>query len=392
MQWTPHSATGHNGASRGALLLAWTRSSRAVLLGVALTLATCSCAPRTPILLGFGGPLSGRNADLGNAGLDGVRMAIDEWNSAGGLDGRQVELVPVDDEMNDELARQRDAALLDRGIAAMIGHMTSNASVAVLPLFNQRGVLLISPTASTHDVTGQADCFFRVYPDNHMIAGEVGRRAAGLMGHRTAAIIYETSNASFTLSCKAAFEQGFTAGGGRIVGAVSFKMSATTAFRDLTQKALAADPACLYVLANSMDTAMVCQQVAKMGKRPRIVVSDWSLTDDLLAHGGRAVEGIFAMHTVDRNSAEPRYVAFRQSFARRYARPPEFAALHGYDSARVVLTALRHDPRPANLPRTILAMRRFDGLQGPIEFDQTGDVRRRLYAVRVRGGRFVTER
>ncbi|MBI5831142.1 MAG: ABC transporter substrate-binding protein [Armatimonadetes bacterium] len=367
---------------------------RRILLAAALAavaLLGSGCGPRPPIVIGYGGPLSGRNADLGNAGLDGVRLAVEECMASGGVGGSRVELLIGDDEMDGDIACRRDAAMLDRGIVALIGHMTSNASVAALPLFNQRGVLMLSPTTSTHELNGRADCFFRVYPDNHAIAGTLGRRVGESKNLRTAAVLYETSNASFTLSCKEAFEREYTKTGGRMVGAVSFKTGPTTRFAELVRSVMATNPACLYVLANAMDAAMVAQQVAKQGKQPLLVVADWSLTDDLLAHGGRAIEGLFAMHTVDRNSQAPRYLAFKRAFEARYARSPEFAAVHGYDSANVLLTALRRDPRQTELPRTLLAIRRFEGLQGLIEFDDNGDVLRQLYAVRVVGGRLVTE-
>lgn len=365
---------------------------RAVLTCFVVAALMAGCGPREPLLIGFGGPLTGRNADLGNAGLDGVRLALEQQMARGGIHGRRLELALVDDEMDGRLARSRDAVLLDRGIVAMIGHMTSNATVEALPLFNDRGVLLLSPTTSTHEVSGRADWFFRVYPDNHVIAGELGRRAAAVLGLRTAAIIYETSNASFTLSCKEAFTEAFGAGGGKVVCAVAFHTGASTSFGEVARQALVSNPAGLYILANAMDTAMLAQQVAKQGKRPQIMVADWSLTDDLLAHGGRAIEGLFAMHTVDRDNPAPAWMAFREAFRTRYTRSPEFAAVHGYDGARVLLTALERDGRPKELPHTILAIRRFQGVQGEIEFDANGDVKRRLFAIRVRHGQLTTER
>jgi len=365
---------------------------RAVLALIAVAALNASCRPREPLLIGFGGPLTGRNADLGNAGLDGARLAVEQQMARGGIHGRRLELALADDQMDGRLALTRDAVLLDRGIVAMVGHMTSNASVAVLPLFNDRQVLMLSPTTSTHEVDGRADWFFRVYPDNYQIAGELGRRAAADLGLRTVAIVYETSNASFTLSCKEAFTKTFTAGGGKVVGSAAFRTGASTSFGEVTRRALSSNPAGLYILANAMDAAMLAQQVAKQGKRPQILAADWSLTDDLLAHGGRAIEGLFAMHTVDRNSPEPAYLSFCEAFRARYTRSPEFAAVHGFDSARVLLTALERDSRPKELPRTILAIGRFQGVQGVIEFDSNGDVKRRLYAMRVRNGQLITER
>src|SRR5512139_4244843 len=62
------------------------------------------CGPREPLRIGFIGGLSGRVADLGEAGRNGVQIAIEEINRAGGVKGRQIELLVRDDAQTPEKA------------------------------------------------------------------------------------------------------------------------------------------------------------------------------------------------------------------------------------------------------------------------------------------------
>ncbi len=100
-----------------------------------------------PIKVGFVGGLTGRLSDLGTAGRNGVILAVEEINSRGGINGRPVELITKDDKQDPELSLRVDRELVDEGVAAIIGHMTSVMSMAVLPFINEEKILMISTPA-----------------------------------------------------------------------------------------------------------------------------------------------------------------------------------------------------------------------------------------------------
>lgn len=125
------------------------------------------CSPeRPPLVIGYLGGLTGRSADLGVAGRDGALLAVEEFNAAGGVDGRKVRLAVANDKQNQDAARNAFRSLVRQNALCVIGPMTSSVAVAVAPLAAQSGTPLISPTTSTDALTGKDDLFYRLYPDN----------------------------------------------------------------------------------------------------------------------------------------------------------------------------------------------------------------------------------
>jgi len=143
------------------------------------------------------------------------------------------------------------------------------------------------------------------------------------------------------------------------------------------------------IVANSMDTAMLCQQLRKLDPRIPIVTSEWAATERLLELGGKAVEGVIVAQNFDRNSSEPRYRQFHHSYRERFHREPGFGGVIAFDAANVLLDALAYRQEGRSVKETILAIRRFDGVQEPLVFNEFGEVTRGLFITVVRGGGFV---
>ncbi|MDS4031742.1 MAG: ABC transporter substrate-binding protein [Candidatus Contendobacter sp.] len=348
-----------------------------------------ACRPPEPIRVGFVGGTSGRVADLGIAGRDAVVLAVELRNQAGGVAGRKVELLIQDDEQTPEVAQRAVRELIAQGVVAIIGPMTSAMAVAVLPIANETKVLLISPTVSTDDLTGRDDYFFRVIASTLDNASRTARYHLSQNTTRRLAVAYDLRNKSYTESWINSFRATYAQGGGEIVKTVGFESSGATAFLQLAQDLLATPADGVLIVANSMDTALLCQQIRKLGGRAPIIASEWAATERLIELGGKAVEGVFMAQNFDRDSTAPPYRAFYQAYRNRFHREPGFGGVNAFDAANVALDALARRQDPRNLKETILALRRFEGVQEPILFDEFGDVKRNLHITAVRDGQFV---
>ncbi|NIP49758.1 MAG: amino acid ABC transporter substrate-binding protein, partial [Gammaproteobacteria bacterium] len=98
------------------------------------------------------------------------QLAIEEVNGNGGINGRLVEGNVRDVSMHKETALHAVRNLSAEKVSAIIGPMTSQTAVAILPEINRLKIPLISPTASTNQLSGQDDYFFRVYYTNAQAA------------------------------------------------------------------------------------------------------------------------------------------------------------------------------------------------------------------------------
>ena len=104
---------------------------------------------RKPIKIGFSGSLSGLNSPMGIAVKDGVVLALEKMNEQGGIKGRKLELLIKDDKNDPETVLKVDTELINEGVCAIIGHITSAMTQAAIPLINNKQMLLLSPTASS---------------------------------------------------------------------------------------------------------------------------------------------------------------------------------------------------------------------------------------------------
>nr|WP_319393565.1 ABC transporter substrate-binding protein [uncultured Desulfobacter sp.] len=335
-----------------------------------------ACDSKTPVKIGFIAGMSGRVADLGIAGLDAVQMCIEKANKEGGIHGHRIQLVIKDDRHDPDVARQAAEELIREGVAAIIGPMTSQMGMAVTPIFNKHRILCVAPTVSTQKLFGIDDYFFRVVPsvrintavsaDYHIKSGDITR----------AAVIYDVGNKSYTQSWLENFKEIFTKGSGEIVSIIPYDTKENNPFEDIAKKALALDINGILIIANSMDVALLCQQIRKTNKTVNITIADWGATEQLLEFGGKAVEGVTVVQTFDREHPAPAYQAFRKAYIKQLGREPGFPGVNGYDAAHVVITALKKQQRGEDLKKTVLSIRRFEGLQGLLVFDDYGDMTR----------------
>ncbi len=153
----------------------------------------------------------------------------------------------------------------------------------------------------------------------------------------------------------------FVKGGGEIVSAIPYNTKENNPFEDIANKALSLDINGILIVANSMDSALLCQQIRKKNKTMYITVADWGANEQLLEFGGKAVEGVTVVQTFDREDPSPAYQAFRKAYMEQLGREPGFPGVNTYDAAHVVITALKRRKKGQTLKKTVLSIQRFEG-------------------------------
>jgi branched-chain amino acid transport system substrate-binding protein len=122
------------------------RSILRVASPLLLALALLGCAPREPIRIGLLAGLSDRGSDFGESVRNGVILAVEQQNQAGGIHGRMIELVVRDDGQDREQAIKAANELIALRPDIVIGPVTSSMAVVVQPMLSQAGLVMISPT------------------------------------------------------------------------------------------------------------------------------------------------------------------------------------------------------------------------------------------------------
>jgi branched-chain amino acid transport system substrate-binding protein len=358
---------------------------RLAAVGVTLMLAACHAQP---IKLGGVFGLSGRHYDLGVSGRNGATLAVEELNAAGGVGGRRIEFLVQDDAQDPEQARRAVQALVDQGVVAIIGHMTSAMTEATLAQADRLHVLMVSPTTSATKYQGHDDWLVLLNLSNQASAAAIVDRMVGYHRVKRLAIIQDLSNMVFTQSWRDFVTLGLVARGAQ-VEVVTFTSGGSQPLGEVAGQALAHHPDAVLVLANALDTASLCQQIRKHDTALPLFGSDWGFTQDAVTHGGGAVEGAIFTQKVDMEDQTPSFLRFRAAYQARFSRPPDFAATLAYEAVQLVALGLKRDATREGLRQAVLEVGTFQGLQGPLKVDRFGDIERKQFLMTIRQGRFV---
>lgn len=346
------------------------------------------CAPRRPARIGFVGGLSGRVADLGIAGRNGATLAVELRNRGGGVRGLPVELLVRDDEQDPAVAQRVDRELIDAGVDAIVGHMTSAMTVAVMPLVNERQVVLVSPTTTTTQLTGIDDHFLRVTATTREYATNMARHLFVKRGLRRLSVVSELGNRAYTESWVQDFSREFLARGGTVVHREEYRSGREVVFMELARRALVPEADGIVLVTSAMDAGMIAQQLRKLGSRLPIAGAEWASTDKIVEFGGLAVEGMTLSQFFDRDCTLAAYGEFRRAYRARFAEEPGFAAVNAFDAVNLVLDASAARQRGESLKEAILRVGSFPGLQGRLNLDRFGDATGKAYLAVVTGGAF----
>ena len=140
------------------------KKGTALLASLALAaLVAGNAIAAEPIKIGVPGAHSGDLASYGLPSLNAAKIVAAEYNAKGGIMGRQIEIVAMDDQCKPELASNVATKLLSDKVVAVMGHICSGATKASLPIYNDAKIVSISPSATTPGLTksGENPYFFR---------------------------------------------------------------------------------------------------------------------------------------------------------------------------------------------------------------------------------------
>ncbi|MFN3534527.1 MAG: ABC transporter substrate-binding protein [Desulfatiglandales bacterium] len=341
-----------------------------------------------PIKIGFVGSLSGRFSDLGVAGRNGALLALEEWEQKGGLRGKPLELIVRDDKHDPVQAVEVDRELIEQGVIAIIGHMTSEMSISAYTLINEKKILMVSPTTSTPLLSGIDDYFIRVVGTSVDPPKRLSEYALQ-RGFKRVAVVWTDSNKAYCLPYVSIFREVLEKGGGSLSIDRPISKADDGAFDMVAMEILATRPDAVLLVLSATEAAVMAQQIRKLDIELPILSSGWALTPDLIIHGGKTVEGIVFAEFFNPAFKGEEKRKFDEKYKKRFGSTSTFPAIFGYDACNVILKALSTNPNPNSLKATILKIKNFQSPLGEFQIDKYGDAIRSFTMITVSHGDFV---
>jgi len=368
----------------------WMKFTLTFLLIVILGFSFIKINNNKPIIIGFAAQLTGKQAELGVQERNGVQLAVEKINAAGGVAGRKIELIIRDDFGIPEKAKTVDGELIKEGAIAIIGHATSAQTLAGLKVTNPANVVMMGPTISTPELSGLDDYFFRVHPSFKSSSETFAKYIYERTGISRMAIIYDKDNLAYTKNYSTTFSDKFQSLGGKITDEVGFSSVAQPDFYPLLSRLRETKAEALLIMASDIDTALIAQRVRLMEWQIPVFTSAWAQTETLVSNGGQAVEEMKLEQAYDLTSPSLSFIDFKSCYKARFGSDPSFGAAYSYEATLVLSEALKKTNGNKNgLKQALLEIHDFKGLMNTFSFDKFGDVERPWYLSTIRNGKFL---
>lgn len=324
-------------------------------------------------------PLSGNLAAYGESTLQGIELAAQTLNAAGGVQGRSIELVVENNEGNTVKSAEALRKLVGLNqVHALVGPITSTNALAITPDAQRKGVPLVSPTATNDLVTRDGDFIFRACFNDSFQGVAVAQFARQNVEAATAQSFQDTASDYSVGLCKS-FNATFESRGGKSLPMLSYK-SKDTDFTPQLRKIREAAPDVVFIPGYPPELPLIVNQARQLGLEATLLGADGWDNQDTVQNAGVNLEGSYFAAAFSPDMTTPALQKFLDLAAEaQIENPGTFEAL-GYDSLGLVAEAIKNVPVAAgieeqrkSLKNGLANIRKFQGATGVINMQPNGD-------------------
>ncbi len=304
---------------------------------VSLFITSCGNKKSDSITLGGIFPLSGAVSVYGVECKNGIDLAIEEINAAGGVNGKNIVLVSEDDEGNpDKTVNAFQKLTTKDGAKLIIGSLTSGCTKAVTSRAQAQKILQIAPAATATDITDAGDYIFRTCFIDPFQGTVGGKFSVDTLGAKKAAILYDIGN-DYSVGLTDNFVAAFESKGGVIVSKESYATNDKDFNAQITKIKLS-NPDVVYLPDYYNVVSLIAKQLRAQDVNVPIVGADgW---DGLTENAGDEVLNGFYSNHYSSDSTVPEVQKFVSSFNAKYGKAPNSFAALGYDSVYLLKDAI----------------------------------------------------
>jgi branched-chain amino acid transport system substrate-binding protein len=377
------------------------RLTIATLLALTLALSIASCKKEgaagqgDEILIGEYASMTGATATFGQSSHEGTVMAIDDANAQGGLFGKKIRLIAEDDRSDQAEARTAVQKLISRDkVVAILGEVASTRSLAGANICQSSKIPMLSPASTHPDVTRVGDYIFRIcFTDDFQ--GKVCAQFAIKKGWNRVAVFTDVAN-DYSKGLTKVFKEVYPAGGGQIVSEETFRASDNDFKAQLT-KIRGANVDAVFLPGYYTDVGKILRQSRELGLNIPFFGGDGWDDPQTYINLGSVANGCYFTNHYSADDPRPEVQDFIRKYGERYKnldgspKIPDAMAILGYDSARVLLDAIKRagSPDPKAIRDALAQTKDFPGASGTITIDENRNAKKPIVIVELKDGRMT---
>lgn len=356
---------------------------------VIIALITFACKEELKVYrIGAVVPLSGSLEAYGRNMKNGITLALEEINAAGGIKGKKLDVLFEDDASSEKTAVTKAEQLIKGAhVPVIIGGATSNISLAIAPVCEKNKVVFLSPAASSPKMSGIGQYVFRNYPSDTKEGKVMAEYAVRRMKIRTISIIYIDND--YGQGLEGIFKDTFSGLGGTVSFLKPFPPN-TTDFVAVVKELKSTPTDGIYIIGYYTEIASFLQEVQKQKLTAKILSVEGVAQPMILEIASEAAEGlIYPQPPYNPDSDDSATKKFVAEYRAKFPTKPDLDAAFSYDALKIVAKAIESC---ANYPQDLrarIADTNYKGMTGDVSFDDKGDVDIEPHIFQIKGGQFV---
>lgn len=363
------------------------------LAGCGKSSQNSSNADAKTIKVGLNYELSGNVATYGQSLSQGIELAIEEINKAGGVLGKQIEVVKADNKSETAESANVTTKLATRDkVVAILGPATSGNTKAAAPIAIQNKVPLVSASATADDVTVDSKGKVREYIFKTCFSDSfqgviMANFAYGDLAKKNAAMLVD-STSDYSKGLSKNFKETFEKFGGKIVTEQAYQAKETD-FKAVLTKIKGSNPDVIYLPGYYEEVGLIVKQARELGINAPILGGDGYESPKLAELAGKtALNGVYFTNHYSSKDTSAEVVNFQKAFKAKYNKEADgFNALGyelGYFFADAVKRAGAADP--VKIKDAMAATKDFKGLTGKISIDENHNPVKSITIIKMENG------
>lgn len=337
------------------------------------------------VKVGFNVPLTGFAAADGESALNGAKLAVNQANANGGINGKKIELVIYDDQASPKEAVPIANRLIEKdGVKVAVSGSYSGSTRAAAGIFQAAGIPYISAYAIHPGITRAGKYVFRT-----SFMGEVQGRAGALLIGQTMQlkrVVVITLKNDFGKSLAAGFKAEAANFGIEIINEYEYSIP-DRQFGPIVAKVRADKPDAIYASGYFFTAGPLVNQLRSGGVTVPIIGQEGYDSEQFIKIAGAASEGVIITTSLDRDSNSPETRSFITEYEKLTRNKVDMVAASGHTALNVVIAALRiagtSNPKAI---RNAIAQTQLTAATGHISFNALGEVRKNVQVQIVRNG------
>jgi branched-chain amino acid transport system substrate-binding protein len=357
---------------------------------------TAATDAKGPIKIGEVGSMTGTEATFGISSDHGIQLKIGEVNAAGGVKGRQLQVIALDDQGKPEEAATATTRLIaSEKVIAILGEVASTRSMFMADKAQPAKVPMVTPSSTNPRVTEKGDYIFRACFIDPFQGYVMAKFATSNLRLKKVAVLKDVRN-DYSVGLADNFTENFQKMGGQVVATESYS-NGDVDFKAQLTKMKASTPEALYVPGYYTDVGLIARQAREVGITAPLLGGDGWDSEKLYEIGGDALVGCYFSNHYSVDDPSPRIQEFVAKFKKAYAgQLPDSLAAQAYDAAGMLVDAMNRatDLTGPAIRDALAQTKAYRGVTGDITLDEKRNPLKPAVVLRVaKGGKyeFVTK-